>query len=301
MKGMKTKLAALILTFCPLTSFAWGGIGHRTVALIAEANLSEQAKSEIKKILGRQSLAEVANWADSLKSTGEYRQTTWYHFEKIPDNKGFVENLRALPEWQQKKGGIVGAILLANKILRESGSPREREDALKFLVHFAGDIHQPLHSGRPEDMGGVSLKVEWMGKPMSLHKVWDSGMIATGHRDLVSESYSESGSSENYARFLVNRYRQEPVELSMNVEGWLNESMAQRSSAYNSDYQSAQEKYQARHLPVIDQRIYMAGVRLAAMLNEIFAKQPVPGTESDLWARMEKVLGDLHEIITFRP
>lgn len=299
---MKIKIILLQILLTPLQVFSWGSIGHSTVGVIAQSNLTPKARAGVQRLIGSANLSDVANWADSLKSTTDYKQAVWYHFEKMPDNYTYLENLKALPDWQQKKGGVVSAILVANDILRKQGAPlKEQADALKFLVHFVGDIHQPFHSGRPEDNGGVKIDTIWFGQAMSLHKIWDSGMIMTGHEDIVSMTLSVNEASRNYADYLARKYSSRTVNDSFDVESWLNESLDLRLEAYDPLYKTDQKKYQSLHMEEIDLRLYQAGLRLANMLNEIYAHQPTPRVETELWKNIEALVGKLENIVRLRP
>jgi hypothetical protein len=270
--------------------------------VIAEAHLTPQAQSAVQKLLGQDSLADVANWADSVRGNGTYHQTVWYHYEKIPDGVSYLANLKALPDWQRQKGGVVAAILVAQKTLREDKAPLlEQTDALKFLVHFVGDIHQPFHSGRPEDEGGVKIDVTWFGTPMNLHRVWDSGMINTGHKDLFATSHSLAEDSLRYANFVMQEFAKANVDTEFNVEKWLNESLQIRNAAYDPIYQADQNRYQTLHLQELDLRIYSSGVRLAELLNSIYAHEPMPQPEIDFWKQIETLVGVLDRWISFRP
>lgn len=297
---MKSLSLSLLPLLIPLHAFAWGAIGHRTVAHVAEAQLGDPAKQLVHDLLGGQSLADVANWADSLRSGDGYKQTIWYHFEKIPDGTSYLDNLRNMPDWQKKKGGAVAAILLADRILRDPARRAEQPDALKFLVHFVGDLHQPLHTGRPEDNGGVKIPIQWMGQDMSLHHLWDTGLIETGHADFT-RGQDDEAASRAYADFLLKRNPQLPAPTAMDVEGWLNESLALRAAAYDTLYSTDPQSYQARHLPEVDQRLYAAGARLGALLNAIAARELTPPNELGLVQKIESVLGPLEQAISFHP
>lgn len=287
------KRILLLITMLPSLAYSWGPTGHRVVGLLAESRLNPHTQQAVQKLLGKETLSDVANWADSLKSTGQYKRAVWYHFEKIPDNLSYLENLAALPQWQQQKGGVVTVILEANRILRDSQATfEEKRDALKFLVHYVGDIHQPFHTGRPEDNGGVKIKVMWFGEESNLHRLWDSSMIYTGHKGF---------SDHDYAQYLEQKFRNHRVRLKMDVEGWLNESLALREAGYDKIYETDQVKYQALHLPEVDQRIYEAGLRLADMLNDIFANAPIPASEQDLRIKIEEIIGKVERVISLKP
>jgi hypothetical protein len=286
------------LFFIPWQASGWGPLGHWATGLIADSNLSPNARALVEKLLGGQSLAEVANWADSIRSGEDYSGSIWYHFEKIPDGVNYLDNLRALPPWQQQKGGLVAAILVANATLRDpAASPGEQADALKFLTHLVGDIHQPLHTGRPPDKGGLTIQATWFGKPMTLHRIWDSGLLTTGHADIAPPRMPLEQAGAAYAEELVRRFSGQPANAEMDVEAWLDESLALRPAAYETTYETDPEAYQARHLEEIDRQLYLAGVRLARMLNDIAAHEPVPARETELWNQIESVLGDPRRVI----
>ncbi len=300
---MKIKILFLcsLLSF-PVSSFGWGPVGHRTIGLIAGSQLSPKAQNAVQKLLGKQSLADVANWADKVRGDGTYPQTVWYHFEKMPDQISYLDHLKSLPDWQKKKGGVVEAILVAQETLREAKAPlSEQADALKFLVHFVGDIHQPLHSGRPEDNGGVKIDVTWFGTPMNLHRIWDSGMIQTGHQNLFTTGQNLEAESLAYANELMRQHSSTPVDTGFNVNQWLMESLQIRQAAYAPLYHSDPGQYQNLHLKEVDLRIYSAGVRLADLLNSIFANEPTPQPEINFWKQIESLVGNLNQLINFRP
>ena len=298
------RLAVMLAVWLTGTApaLAWGPLGHQTIAVIAETNLTPAAREYVKARLGNQSLADVASWADAVVRDPQYLGSLWYHFEKIPDGMSYLDNLRAMPDWQWRKGGVVEAILVANATLRDAQAPAaDRRNALMFLVHLVGDIHQPLHTGRPFDRGGVNIKLDWYGTTVSLHRVWDTGLLLTGHRDLFPDGISTRGASQAYAEYLIRANARKAYTTELDVEGWLNESLAIRPAAYDPDYLRNPERYQRRHLEQLDGRIYVAGLRLARLLNDIAAQQPVSPREIELWNSIESILGDPRQIIHLQP
>lgn len=294
--GFKFIPLLFCLVLAPLPALGWGGLGHRASGEIAASRLTPEARALADRLLGGQTLADVASWADKIRDGEVFTGSIWYHIEKIPDGAGYLDNLRALTPARRNKGGVVAAILVADRLLRDpAAAPAAQADALKFLVHCTGDIHQPLHTGRPEDKGGLDTPVTWFGTPMNLHKVWDSGMLETGHPEYAELPLKKGGAA--YAASLAQRFSQQPVNDEMDVEGWLNESLALRPAAYDPIYETDQAEYQARHLGEIDRQIYAAGIRLARMLNAIAAGEPVPARETELWTQIEAILGDPRNII----
>lgn len=145
---------------------------------------------------------------------------------------------------------------------------REQREALAFLIHFVADIHQPLHVGRRDDRGGNRIKVTWPGHrtTTNLHRVWDSLLL-----DLESKSALE------FSRQLDKVSNQQIAQWqSASVLDWAKESKALRTQVYSfspttqSQRISITQSYIDRSQPIIERRLLMAGVRLAACLNRLF-------------------------------
>ncbi len=220
--------------------------------------------------------------------------------KKIEDDVTFIPHLRSLPEWQLKKGGLVMAILLAADNLKNAKiSDQERTDTLKFLIHFVGDIHQPLHTGPPEDDGGVKHDLKWFGEPMSLHKVWDSAMMYGGHKDLFARIHSVPEEAQVYARYLMKKNASKPVSKDFDVETWLTESITLRKLAYDPTCETNQTLYQSKNLPVVDRRLYEAGIRLGALLNSLYDGSPQPQAQ-EFWSRILTVTNP-KDFVSFKP
>src|SRR5690606_32577021 len=147
-------------------------------ARIAEKHLTPSTRAGLQELLGSRALSEVAMWPDSARRSRGWEHTARYHYVSIPDGEDYLSVLRKDVGGVQNRGDVLRAILAAEDVLRsDSAAFTEKKDALSFLVHFVGDIHQPLHVGRLDDHGGNSVKMDWYGEPMSLHAIWDSRMI----------------------------------------------------------------------------------------------------------------------------
>ena len=179
----------LLLTFFSSRSFAWGPKGHRIIAEIAQSRLSPAVKVQVRKLLGDDDLAAVANWADEIKA--ERPETSGWHFVDIPlDSAGFSAprdcyrpDHRHLLSEQDHHNCIVDRIEMFQRVLADESASREKRiEALKFLIHFVGDVHQPLHA-IGEARGGNEIHViefgstECGGRSCNLHFVWDIGLI----------------------------------------------------------------------------------------------------------------------------
>jgi nuclease S1 len=167
--AMRTRhlLFAFIL-FVPSLCFAWGRDGHQIAAEIASRHLSTKAQACVQNLLPGQSLADVSVWADEIK--GARRSTApWHYADMAPGEKEF-DLARDCP----KNGCVVSAIQRYCGVLKdEKASPADRAEALKFLIHFVGDVHCPMHVAYAHDKGGIRRSkeagfAEHLTKPVEL-------------------------------------------------------------------------------------------------------------------------------------
>jgi hypothetical protein len=239
-------------------AFAWGAIGHRVTGAIAEDNLDGVARAHVRLILGDESLAQAATWPDEQRSDPSpfwQKTASPWHYVTVPTGTPYTTAL-APPE-----GDAVTALERFTATLRDAHASREDKAlALRFVVHIIGDLHQPLHAGRPGDRGGNDVAVTWFGKPTNLHAVWDSALIED--RQL---SYSEM------AAFLKPAITPEQVIAWDDVRPatWIAESAALRETIYPADPKLSYT-YAWQNRQTIDTRLSMAGVRIAAYLNRVF-------------------------------
>ena len=209
---MRRSSAAVVLVVVTVLSSlnlnAWGGQGHRLVGLIAADRLTPVAKQNVAWLLDGQTLEDVASWPDTI--TGEQVQTSYWHYLNIaPDATGYDRD-RDCPKQPGVEAGsrsdrwrdcVVDRIAYWEERLANPKLDRaDRATALKFVVHFIGDLHQPFHAlgvGR----GGNDIKVRVFGQsdcgndparpsPCNLHSVWDSRLIA--RHNLDDPTYSAS-------------------------------------------------------------------------------------------------------------
>jgi hypothetical protein len=173
---MKSILTAFLLTLATTTQvWAWGSEGHRIVAEIAEQYLEPETAHQIRDLLAIENtsgLADVANWADQIRQ--QRRDTASWHFVDIPINAAGYDATRDCP----RNDCVVAKTDEFVAQLRDRSLPaRPRLEALKFVVHFIGDIHQPLHAADNGDRGGNEIHVRYPRRKTNLHAVWDSGIL----------------------------------------------------------------------------------------------------------------------------
>jgi len=302
----KASLRVFLVGFFGLSSllvsgqaWGWGSIGHRTVGQVADHYLLPEVKIELSKMLNNQSLASVANWADTIKSDPAWQGTKSYHFQDLPDGQSFMDNLRTQSQADQQKGGVVEAILQGEQDYLSNSNPTDLQNDLKFLVHFIGDIHQPLHAGRPEDLGGNKIPIRWNGFQTNLHAVWDSMMIESGHKDLFANSPKQE--EIPYAQFLIQQYGNEAIDQASlaDVDAWVEEDRVPRAAIYG-DKNLPADQYTAEFLSTADHRIYLAGVRLANFLNQMVLKKETPPVRMSLISAIEQITGPMKQFIVLR-
>jgi nuclease S1 len=260
-------LSSALMLLVPSLCFGWGRDGHQIAAEIASRHLNAKAQACVQSLLPGQSLADVSVWADEIK--GARRSTApWHYADMAPGEKEF-DLARDCP----KNGCVVSAIQRYCGVLKdEKASPADRTEALKFLVHFVGDVHCPMHVAYAHDKGGNDVAVEFFYNKTNLHRVWDSLLIERQKRNW--KTYA----ADLDARIPAAKFKEWAG--CMNACGWATEShKVAVTFAYviPKDGQLGRE-YFDQAVPIVDQQLSMAGVRLAALLNGIFENSKVPAS-----------------------
>lgn len=251
-------LICLMISFSP-KAFSWGKTGHRIVGEIAQRNLTKEAQKGIKEILGDEDLSRVATWADEIRSNKKYDYSAPWHYASIPTGKTYFEQKR------NKDGDVIEALFRFEETLRNPKSTKdEKSEALKFMVHMLGDLHQPLHVGLAEDRGGNTVRLKWFKGETNLHAIWDENIV-----DFEQLSYTEYANYLNHFTDLEKKSFTSGTFLD-----WARESQELRSVVYDTGgSESIGYEYHHKIKPVMELRLRQAGLRLATMLNNIFKKE----------------------------
>ncbi len=235
----------------------WGKTGHRVVGEVAQKYLSGKAKRKIKKLLKGQTLAEVANYADDIKSDRAYDKFMTWHYVNFDADQEY-RNVEPNPE-----GDVVMGILRCISILEDdTQSEADQVFYLKMLVHLVGDLHQPLHAGRAADRGGNDIQIQWFGQGSNLHRLWDTNMI-----NHFGMSYTE------LSKKVDKLNRKERIALAQgDVYNWVEESQELAKMVYASAEvgEKLGYSYTYKHWQTVEEQLLKGGVRLAAVLNTIF-------------------------------
>ncbi|MBN8714184.1 MAG: S1/P1 nuclease [Xanthomonadales bacterium] len=244
---------------------AWGPLGHAIIAQLAQRQLGADAHAEVLRLLAAthaESLAAVSSWADAIQDDPAERalwqRTRRQHYVDFRDPTCEFEPALDCRGGQCVVAGIEHYVaVLADR----SQSDAARAEALKFVVHFVGDIHQPLHAGYRDDRGGNTWQVRFDGRGSNLHRVWDSGLLAS--RGLAAPAY---------ARLLEAQPEAQPQAVAgadaAAYARWAEESC--RITAGPGFYPQTRRigaGYVRAERPVAEQRLRLAGRRLAAILD----------------------------------
>jgi hypothetical protein len=236
----------------------WGKTGHRSVGAIASKYLKNKTKRKIAALLDGQSLAEVANFADGIKSDRQYSKFYSWHYVNMPFNVDYQHSVK------NPKGDLVTGIEKCKAIIKDKNSTKaEKVFYLKLLVHFMGDMHQPLHVGRKEDKGGNMVQVQWFGQGTNLHAVWDAKMI-----DFYKMSYSELANN-------TNRLSKSQIKAIQDgtITDWINETHQLAIKTYQSAKvgENLKYRYMYDNFGLVRSQLQKGGIRLAKVLNDLFS------------------------------
>lgn len=237
---------------------AFGTGGHQVAGDVAEQLLCARTADEIAALTDGESLAEIGTWADRVRDDDAWRHTGPWHYLNIDDGRS-IDAFEHPPE-----GDVLWAIQRHAEILAEPGSRSRRADALRFLVHFIVDVHQPLHVGRAEDRGGNRIDIRFRGETSNLHRFWDSDVLRLDGLSVAEQAARLSP----LARMLARRDHTSPAD-------WAAESLALRPMVYGfetrrNDAVPLDEAYLDTASLTIRVRLAQAAVRLAATLNGLF-------------------------------
>ncbi|WP_316737920.1 S1/P1 nuclease [Pedobacter aquatilis] len=264
-KSIKTKLTTVailgLLTYLPMQVNAWGMTGHRVVGEIADSYLKSKTRKAIQAILGSESLAMSANWGDFIKSDSAYNYLYNWHFVNLPanlDKQGVYNFLET-----EKDPNLYNKILELTAVLKKPGATlAEKKLALRMLVHMAGDLCQPMHVARKEDLGGNRISVLWFNEKSNIHRVWDEQLI-----EYQQLSYTEYTKAINHPS-AVQLYNWQNTTL----KDCIYESYQVCSKIYDKTKPDSKLSYRYNFdwVDTLNEQLLKGGIRLAKMLNDIY-------------------------------
>lgn len=261
-------LPLLLLSLVQLAP-AWGPAGHQVIARIAAQSLSDKARRGIGDLLDVHStftvrysaaLSQIAGKADDIRE--DRPETKRWHFVNIPLR---ADNYDPARDCAQTEEGdcVIAAIERQRSVLVDRArSKPERREALMFMVHLVGDLHQPLHAASNKDRGGNDIRVFFVNSEANLHYIWDAGII--GLSGLNATEYAED---------VIDKLNlpSAPIQAGDPVQ-WVMEAhkIAQTNVYAIPGNRKLSQKYAERNTPVVNLQLLRAGIRLARILNDSF-------------------------------
>jgi hypothetical protein len=298
------------------SAWAWGCNGHEMVALIAQKHLDPHAQAMVRQILaaspitpdlkrfcretGLDVFADSSTWADDERSTRP--DTAGWHFLDIP--RGAPKG--DLSQYCPSSGCVTSAIAMQLAVLRNgNASAQERAEALRFVIHFVGDLHQPLHTTTNDDRGGNCVPVGFFGREPeetnrehedyrpNLHGVWDSDILETFSKGRTPQQVAgelESTFSGQIAAWLTapvdvsawvweshdvaenTVYGQMPVVIAIEKPQEVNACADDNhiSMRMLNLHEELGNEYETAVAPAVQKQLVKAGIRLAAVLNQLW-------------------------------
>jgi hypothetical protein len=267
-RSRRAILLALLIPVAAIRLGAWGPVGHHIVALLAESRLTPAARGQVEALLGKDGFVPAATWADDIRKG--HPETYNWHFVDIPIDKTSYQASRDCPA-TEKGDCVVAELVRARSLLRDPLTANDvRAEALKFVIHFVSDLHQPLHAIDNADRGGNDTRVLMAdGRLSNLHAIWDSFLIQSRGLDEAS-----------YAAMLRRDLDQHPLEAGpIDFVKWAEEA---HHVAVDVVYAFPEftpgvppkepirlgDAYFRRAAPVVDHQLQRAAVRLAAVIND---------------------------------
>ncbi len=255
------KVIPFIFIISALSLISWGVVGHRTIAKIAENHLTAKTKAAVISLLGSEDMPIVSTYADDIRYESEFKYTAPWHYLNLNDGLNFDAFSKIVTE--DTSANVYNALLKMEEQLKNPNSSKEDKIfALKMIIHFVGDIHQPMHVSREEDQGGNKINLKFKGKDTNLHALWDSGLIEYNGFTFTEMSKALDDISDPK----IKKWQNDSVMI------WLFESYQIANQLYkevennpNLDY-----TYYPKHSEIYKQQVQKAGVRLAGLLNEVY-------------------------------
>ena len=310
-------VAGLVLC-APAPARSWGCEGHEVIAYVAKRQLTRSVLGRMEDLLARSPvdphlerscrdattnwMVDASTWADDVRATDGFKQTAAWHFLDIPRGASRREMLTFCPA---DSGCLTSAVRDQLALLRTASDQRARANALRFVMHLLGDLHQPMHCITNNDLGGNCVPVAFFGNaPVAntvrpgkympnLHAVWDNDIINRARRGRSAQSFADDLDAAFAARIAV--WRREPID----IEAWVWESHAAgEQTAYGklpvaiavetpqpvmqctdaqdvaqrmlALHENVRQPYQDAAAAVVEEQLAKAGTRLAMLLNDIF-------------------------------
>ncbi len=253
-------ILALTLFLTPAALLAWGEKGHNATARIAQQHLTRKAEREITRLLDGHNMAYWSTWADGLRGDSRYDFVTTWHYANADEGHTYASAPKA------PTGDVYTAVEECVAQLEKRGqSDSLRSMYLKFLIHFVGDMHCPMHAGHASDRGGNGWEVTFSGRKTNLHSLWDTAIIDGVHYSWGADEWAENIDPR------MNRRQRRAIASGTPLQ-WMEETVVLSHSIYAGSPQGTTlpRDYARRYAPLVEEQLLEGGHRLARLLNRIF-------------------------------
>ena len=287
MKKHLVAVLALLAALAPTPTLAWGFYAHQQTARIAMANVSPETRAKIRQLLKSAALLgtpecplrtieDASVWADCVRREGwRWGYTAAWHYRTAPICEAYDARKNCA-------GGncVTAQIDRSHRILADESLPDNvRLEALAFLVHFAGDVHMPLHSGDKDDRGGNDRKADYSIVPgFNLHSIWDGPLAEQAISDPanpVARRYSAAeraelggGTAADWGRESWQIARDFVYPTAFDTDDVCGQELPMETVVTREDIDRA--------TPIVRQRVVQSGLRIAERLESAFAPGPLP-------------------------
>ncbi len=245
--------ACLFLAAFPKKSKAWGPEGHEIVVRLAMQYLNPDVKQNVMALLDTMSLNTAANWMDIMRSNSDYDfMKPWHYIDYSKEQQYTVST----------DENIVNRLIITFNELRHKNTlcRQQKKFDLLILLHLMGDLHQPLHTGYDDDLGGNKIQIQYDTLKTNLHHFWDEDLIRLNNISLQD---------------CLNLMKSIPEGKIDSIEGihpvqWMKESRRLLNGVYDYKGFTIEKNYVQINGQVVKRQLLLAGLRLAAMLNKLF-------------------------------
>ncbi|KAK0946346.1 hypothetical protein LTR29_002108 [Friedmanniomyces endolithicus] len=273
-------------------AWCWGNVGHRTVAYLAAKYLDDAELALMQTMTGFDDLSDAAVWADEVAHLPAYEYARSWHYINVQDDPPEHCGINVTRDHQAPSGDIISAFVNHTAIVRSSASCiAEDREAMRFLLHWIGDIHQPLHA-EGLARGGVDLPVVFAGMPTNLHFVWDVAMIDKYRGEGDEKEVSRTWANEIYAHdrdpyLIIHRECSEISSPMHCILAWAkqsNKAVCEFVLKENVTNRDLSLDYYMENISFLESRIALAGRRLGAWMKALAVDAGVrSGVHYDAW------------------
>jgi hypothetical protein len=268
MKKAGIFFALWVSIVAPVPTFAWGPTGHEVIAYIAQDNLSPTAMKKVGEVLSKgDDLASVSNWADHIRNYR--RETAQWHYIDLPVRKNITAEDET--DYCPNNDCVLNQVQIEEGVLANSESNKgDQAEALKFLIHFVGDLHMPLHCADDSDRGGNEKKVRFMKRRMNLHALWDHLIEKKSDEDPreLAIGLEKDITPEEKAAWVAGTEKDWALESYLIAKNTIYVGMEAGAQDYSSN--ELGNAYYKKMRPIVNVQLEKAGIRLAHILNDIY-------------------------------